>query len=286
MIEKGGGVDIVAIYNEWMNEWMNELKWNEWMKWNNEWMIGWTNKRMNERTNEWMNERTNERMNERTYARPNSTCLLRTREPVRGRVKRPFLPVQCARMRTYARARARAHTHAHVLLLNTVVSLTKAWNYEVMLNMICVCLRELRQSHRVHMEGPVRGLELPELQNVPWSLPYAELMGHKTASCIGLFKHRVMMAWRVSDGMSPLIIDIRTTLTLFIRARPRSPHLWRKRGLYPPNRMLGGPQSRSPCFGKEKYHVQIELRFLGRPACTLVTILTELSWFLTEAEMT
>jgi len=82
--------------------------------------------------------------------------------------------------------------------------------------------------------------------------------------------------------MSPLIIDIRTTLTLFIRVWPRSPHLWEKEA----GRMLGGPQSRSRSFEEDKYHVQIELRFLVRPACTLVTILTELSWILTEAEMT
>jgi hypothetical protein len=53
---------------------------------------------------------------------------------------------------------------------------------------------------------------------------------------------------------------------------------------YPFNRRLGGPQSQSGCIGEDKNLLPLpgmEIIFLGRPANSLVTILTMLSklWF-------
>ena len=73
-----------------------------------------------------------------------------------------------------------------------------------------------------------------------------------------------------SGGVGPLIFNVSTRCTLVVRVTSRR---------YPSNSGPGGP-SRSERSGVEKNLLPlpgIELRLLGHPASSLVTILTELS---------
>jgi hypothetical protein len=87
-----------------------------------------------------------------------------------------------------------------------------------------------------------------------------------------------------SRGIALCILDLVITWRLMVSTTPQFLYSRVKSPQYPLDGRLGGPQNWSGCYGEEKNLLPllgIKLQFLGRPAHSLVTILTELSRLLT-----
>jgi len=85
------------------------------------------------------------------------------------------------------------------------------------------------------------------------------------------------MYWK-SGGIAPCLLNLGARWRCVIRFMPWLPYPWGKSCWYPLGRKLGGPHSWCGCGGEEKNSHQCHCCELnpGSPACSLVSILTEI----------
>lgn len=88
-------------------------------------------------------------------------------------------------------------------------------------------------------------------------------------------------ACKKSRGTPPLVIKLRANWRWVVNIMPR-PLIPPTRTLVSTKWRLGGPQSRGGRFGEDKSLAPIVIRTPDRPACSLVSAPTTLSWLANE----